>query len=169
MLGSGLSNDSSTGESGWAACRPPRFAPHPIAHAIIRPEKVPGETMRDVLMILFVTCSTLGSQLLLKDSVVRIARRTPVLTGLDWLFAVLSSPTLWIAVVIQGIGFLVWLVVVSRVKLGMAFAISGAFFYILMALLSWQLYGERLAPLQWTGIVLVSAGVLMISMLGYKA
>jgi len=120
-------------------------------------------------MILFVTCSTLGSQLLLKDSVVRIARRTPVLTGLDWLFAVLSSPTLWIAVVIQGIGFLVWLVVVSRVKLGMAFAISGAFFYILMALLSWQLYGERLAPLQWTGIVLVSAGVLMISMLGYKA
>lgn len=124
--------------------------------------------MRDILMILFVTCSTLGSQLLLKDSVVRIAQRTPVPSGLEWLLAVMLSPKVWVAVMIQGVGFIVWMIVLSRVKLGMAFAISGAFFYILMALLSWQLYGERLAPLQWTGIVLVSAGVLMISMLGYK-
>jgi multidrug transporter EmrE-like cation transporter len=68
--------------------------------------------------------------------------------------------------VIQGVGFVVWVVVISRIKLGLAFALAGAFLYILMALVSWQLYGERLAPLQWVGIVLVSAGVLMISMLG---
>jgi multidrug transporter EmrE-like cation transporter len=124
--------------------------------------------VREFLMILFVTCSTLGSQLLVKDSVVKIAQRVPVPAGLDWLLAVLLSPKIWLAVAVQGVGFLVWVVVVSRVKLGIAFAISGAFFYILIALLSWQLYGERLAPLQWTGIVLVSAGVVMISMLGYK-
>lgn len=124
--------------------------------------------MRDILMILFVTCSTLGSQLLLKDSVVRIARRTSVPAGLDWLVAVMSSPKVWLAIAIQGVGFMVWLIVVSRVKLGLAFAISGAFFYILMALLSWYLYAERLALLQWVGMVLVSTGVLMISMLGTK-
>jgi multidrug transporter EmrE-like cation transporter len=125
--------------------------------------------VREILMILFVTCSTLGSQLLIKDSVMRIARHVPVPSGLDWLMAVVLAPRIWMAVALQGIGFLVWVVVISRVKLGMAFAISGAFFYILIALLGWQLYGERLAPLQWTGIVLVSVGVLMISMLGYKA
>ena len=63
-------------------------------------------------------------------------------------------------------GFLVWIAAVSRVKLGPAFATSGALFYILLAVASWYLYGERLAPLQWVGIALVSAGVLMMSMLG---
>lgn len=122
--------------------------------------------IRDLLMILFVTCSTLGSQLLIKDAVVRIAARSPAPVGFDWLMAVVVSPKVWAAVAIQGIGFLVWIAVVSRVKLGPAFATSGAFFYILLAAASWYLYGERLAPLQWAGIALVSTGVLMISMLG---
>lgn len=122
--------------------------------------------IRDLLMILFVTCSTLGSQLLIKSAVVGIAARTPPPAGLDWLMTVLMSPKVWGAVVIQGVGFLVWIAVVSRVKLGPAFATSGAFFYILLAAAGWYLYGERLAPLQWAGIALVSAGVLMISLLG---
>lgn len=125
--------------------------------------------IRDVLMILFVTCSTLGSQLLIKDAVIRIAARQPAPAGTDWLLAVLATPKIWLAVVVQGVGFLVWIVVVSRVKLGPAFATSGAFFYILLAAASWYLYGERLAPLQWLGIVMVSTGVLMILMLGYRA
>ena len=123
---------------------------------------------RDLLMILFVTCSTLGSQLLIKGAVTGIPARHPAPAGLDWLLAVLASPKIWAAVVVQGIGFLVWIVVVSRMKLGPAFAVSGAFFYVLLAAVSWWLYGERLAPLQWVGIVLVSAGVLMISMLGQQ-
>ena len=124
--------------------------------------------LRDLLMILFVTCSTLGSQLLIKSTVVGIASRTPAPAGLDWLWAVMLSPKVWAAVAVQGVGFLVWIAVVSRVKLGPAFATSGAFFYTLLAIVSWWLYGERLAPLQWAGIVLVSAGVLMISMLGQQ-
>jgi len=125
--------------------------------------------MRELLMILFVTCSTLGSQLLIKDAVVRIAARVPAPAGVEWLMAVAGSPKIWAAVAVQGVGFVVWIAVVSRVKLGPAFATSGAFFYILLAAASWYLYGERLAPLQWLGIVLVSAGVLMISMLGHNA
>lgn len=124
--------------------------------------------LRDLLMILFVTCSTLGSQLLIKGTVVGIAARSPAPTGVDWLLAVVQSPKLWAAVAVQGVGFLVWVVVVSRVKLGPAFATSGAFFYVLLAVVSWWLYGERLAPLQWLGIILVSTGVLMISMLGQQ-
>ena len=123
---------------------------------------------RDLLMILFVTCSTLGSQLLIKGAVTGIAARNPVPAGVDWLLAVLASPKIWAAVAVQGIGFLVWIAVVSRVKLGPAFAISGAFFYVLLAAASWWLYGERLAPLQWLGVVLISVGVLMISMLGQQ-
>ena len=125
--------------------------------------------IRDLLMIVFVTCSTLGSQLLIKGAVVTIGARTPAPAGLDWFLAVVVSPKVWAAVMVQGVGFLVWVGVVSRVKLGVAFATSGAFFYILLALVSWHLYGERLAPLQWAGIMLVSVGVLMIATAGQSA
>ena len=122
--------------------------------------------IREILMILFVTCSTLGSQLLIKHAVAQLAQRTPPLIGMPWLVAAIFSPPLLAAIAVQGIGFLVWVVVVSRVKLGVAFAISGAFFYILMAVVTWLLYGERLTPWQWAGIALISTGVLMVSLLG---
>lgn len=122
--------------------------------------------IREILMILFVTCSTLGSQLLIKHAVAQLALRTPPLTGMPWLVAAVLSPTLIAAIAVQGIGFLVWVVVVSRVKLGVAFAISGGSFYILMALVTWLLYGERLSLGQWAGLALISSGVLMVSLLG---
>lgn len=125
--------------------------------------------LRDILMILFVTCSTLGSQLLIKHAVMKIAAYDPAPQGVTWLSAIAQSPAVWTAILIQGVGFVVWIVVVSRVKLGVAFAISGAFFYTLVALASWYLYGERLSTPQWAGIALVSVGVLMISMMGQKA
>lgn len=122
--------------------------------------------IREILMIVFVTCTTLGSQLLVKRAVTQIAARDPVPQGFKWLLAAGLSPEVIAAVAIQGIGFIVWVVVVSRVKLGLAFAISGSFFYILIALASWGLYGERLAPLQWLGLAMISGGVLMMTMTG---
>ncbi len=125
--------------------------------------------LREILMILFVTCSTLGSQLLIKHAVTLLGQRSPAPRGLDWIVAALTSPTVLLAIAIQAVGFVVWVVVVSRVKLGVAFAISGAFFYVLMAAMTWLLYGERLTPWQWAGIALISIGVLMVSMLGQAA
>ncbi|MGJ7494976.1 hypothetical protein ACSFA8_07870 [Variovorax sp. RT4R15] len=121
--------------------------------------------IHEILMIVFVTCSTLGSQLLVKHAVTQIAAREPALAGWHWMLAALLSPGVLAAVVIQGIGFAVWVVVVSRVKLGVAFAISGSVFYVLLALLGWWLYGDKLAAGQWIGLVLISVGVLMISLL----
>lgn len=124
---------------------------------------------REILMIVFVTCSTLGSQLLVKRAVTEIAARDPMPTGVQWLLAACLSPGVIMAVAIQGIGFIVWVVVVSRVKLGVAFAISGSFFYILIAAASWFFYGERLGPLQWFGLTLVSSGVLLMTLSGKTA
>ena len=122
--------------------------------------------IRETLMILFVTCATLGSQLLIKYSVTGIAARSPGLKGMDWLLSAVVSPPIIAAILLQGVGFLVWIAVVSRVKLGLAFATSGAFFYILLAAMSWWLYGERLTPVQWGGLFLITAGVLMTGVLG---
>ena len=125
--------------------------------------------LRDLLMIVFVTVTTLGGQLLIKDVAMHIGQRTPALQGFDWMLAVLSAPKIWASILLQAIGFLAWVAVLSRMNLGPAYAAFGAFFYILLALASWWLYGERLAPLHWGGIVLVSAGVVMLSMPMAKA
>lgn len=119
-----------------------------------------------ILMIIFVTCSTLASQLLVKHAVTTIASRNPGLQGLSWLWTAIFSPGVILAVAIQGIGFIVWVIVVSRMKLGVAFAISGSFFYILIAASSWFLYGEKLTSLQWVGLAFVSTGVLLLSLTG---
>lgn len=124
--------------------------------------------LRDILMILFVTCATIGGQLLLKSATIKIAAQDPVPKGIDWFIAAFSAPLVWGAILVQGVGFVVWLVVISRVKLGLAFAISGASLYILMAYIGWQFYDERLSSLQWLGIVMISTGVLMLSLLGSR-
>jgi drug/metabolite transporter (DMT)-like permease len=56
-----------------------------------------------------------------------------------------------------------WMLIVSREKLGVATASVGAGFYLLMALSAWLIYRETLSPLQWTGIVMVTLGVFCIS------
>lgn len=118
--------------------------------------------MREVLLILFVTMCTVVSQLLVKYGVGRLPVKDPGSNLLGWLVSVATSPGIIGAVSIQAFGFLVWIVVVSRVKLGAAFAISGGFFYLLVALSSWLLYGERLSPIQWFGLVVISVGVLLV-------
>jgi drug/metabolite transporter (DMT)-like permease len=118
--------------------------------------------IREILMIAFVTLSTMASQLLVKKGVTDLAERVPELKGMPWLTAAVLSPSIIAAVAIQGVGFLMWVVVVSRMKLGSAFAISGAFFYVFVAFASWFFYGEKLSTLQWGGLAMISAGVLIM-------
>jgi drug/metabolite transporter (DMT)-like permease len=73
------------------------------------------------------------------------------------------SPWLYASLLLQAFGYALWLVIVSREKLGVATASIGAGFYTLMALSAWLIYGETLSPLQWIGVVLVTGGVVCIS------
>lgn len=116
----------------------------------------------EYLMIVLVTCMTLGSQLLLKKAITLIGQ---LMQGdkIAFLIAVFTSPYVILAIVMQGFGFILWIFVLSRMKLGIAFGLSGAFFYLLMALSSWYLYGERLSLQQWAGLLLISTGVILMT------
>jgi drug/metabolite transporter (DMT)-like permease len=76
------------------------------------------------------------------------------------------SPWIYASVALQILSYVIWMLIVSREKLGVATASAGAGFYILMALSAWLIYGETLSPLQWTGIVLATLGVVCISLGG---
>src|SRR5687768_11021068 len=119
--------------------------------------------MPTTLLILAVTLCTIGSQLLLKHSVSAIKDTLHGTGFAAFLLAAATSPVVILAFAIQVTGYLLWLVVLTRSQLSVAFAISGSFFYLLMAASSWFLFGERLSGVQWAGLVLISAGVLMVT------
>jgi drug/metabolite transporter (DMT)-like permease len=74
------------------------------------------------------------------------------------------SPWIYASITLQILSYVIWMLIVSREKLGVATASVGAGFYILMALSAWFVYGETLSLLQWAGIVLVTLGVVCISL-----
>jgi drug/metabolite transporter (DMT)-like permease len=117
------------------------------------------------LLVAF-TVNTVISQLVLRRALNALG--TPAnLSGLSrFIGNAALSPWIYTSVTLQILSYVLWMLIVSREKLGVATASVGAGFYILMALSAWLVYGETLSPVQWTGIVLVTLGVVCISLGG---
>jgi drug/metabolite transporter (DMT)-like permease len=117
------------------------------------------------LLIAF-TINAVISQLVLRRAL-NLLGSPASLAGLPrFLGAAALSPWIYTSIAFQILGYVMWLLIVSREKLGVATASVGAGFYILMALAAWLVYGEMLSWIQWTGIVLVTIGVVCISLGG---
>ncbi|RDY68830.1 EamA family transporter [Lysobacter soli] len=116
-----------------------------------------------VLLVLIVNLCTIGSQLILKKSVGSIASVLRNEGALQFIWSAATTPGVILALSIQGLGYVVWLFVLTQERLSVAFALSGSCFYLIMAAASWFFFNERLSPLQWTGLFLISAGVMMVT------
>jgi drug/metabolite transporter (DMT)-like permease len=119
-----------------------------------------------LLLVLF-TVNTVISQLVLRRALNELGSPVAALSGLPrFIGNAALSPWIYTSVALQILSYVMWMLIVSREKLGVATASVGAGFYILMALSAWLIYGETLSSLQWTGIVLVTLGVVCISLGG---
>lgn len=117
----------------------------------------------EYIAIVLVTIMTLGSQLILKKAIVEIGPLMEV-DKMAFFMAAFQSPYVIGAIVMQGMGFFLWIFVLTKLKLGVAFAFSGALFYILIAIASYYLYGEQLTLMQWIGLCLISGGVVLMNL-----
>ncbi|MGE0315634.1 MAG: hypothetical protein AB7P21_28815 [Lautropia sp.] len=116
-----------------------------------------------VWLIVVVTANTVASQLLLKRALMPLGAVTDG-AGLSRLVAfAATSPLVYASLALQVSGYLMWMVILSREKMGVAVALSGAFFYASVTLLAWMLHGERLNLAQLLAIGLITAGVLILS------
>lgn len=116
------------------------------------------------LLVAASTLCTLVAQLLLKRVVGTPQARDAMQGGLfDFVLHAAASPWAWLALAIQVTGYVIWLVVLSKEKMAVAFAISGSFFYLVVGVAGWVFYSERLATSQWLGICFISVGVLLIA------
>jgi drug/metabolite transporter (DMT)-like permease len=114
-------------------------------------------------LIVTITVNAVAGQLLLKRALIALGGRAALSTMPKFFLDAAASPWIYASITVQGLGYLLWMILISREKLGVATASVGAGFYILMPLCAWTLYGESLSYLQWFGIALLTAGVICVS------
>ena len=104
-----------------------------------------------------------GAQLLLKAGVMPLGK-----LSLSWstlLPTAFQVFTQW--PILAGLGcyvlsVAVWIVGLSRVDVSQAYPLL-SLGYVVNAIAAWSLFGEALGPMRWAGMMLILAGVLLIS------
>jgi drug/metabolite transporter (DMT)-like permease len=115
-------------------------------------------------LIVAVTVNAVLGQLLLRRALTSLGGRAALDALPKFVLDAIASPWMYASLAIQGLGYFLWIVLISREKLGVASASVGAGFYILMPLCAWVVYGETLSALQWFGISLITVGVTCVSL-----
>ncbi|MEE8481461.1 MAG: hypothetical protein V3T59_09485 [Desulfobacterales bacterium] len=119
--------------------------------------------MINIVFISAIAFGTIVAQIILKKGLI-------LLGGIDFssgvmveILRLMHSPYVMGAFFLQGIIALFWIYLLSRTQLVYLFTMSGAFFYILLALASWVVLGEKLSLIQWLGVFMISVGVVCIN------
>ncbi|MGC1523122.1 MAG: hypothetical protein WA803_16390 [Steroidobacteraceae bacterium] len=120
--------------------------------------------MPTYLLIIAVTVNAVVGQLLLKHALATLGGRAALETLSKFILSASTSPWMYASFAIQALGYFLWMVLISREKLGVATASVGAGFYSLMPLCAWVLFGESLTNVQWLGIGLITIGVTCVSL-----
>ena len=83
-----------------------------------------------------------------------------------FLAEVVFQPYVLTGIVIQGLGLILWLIILSRTRMGIAVALVSAFIVILSGLSSMAILKEPLKVHEWLGLGLVAGGVILLSLGG---
>ena len=75
---------------------------------------------------------------------------------------IFSQPLVWLGLGFYGTSSLVWLIVLSRFDLSYAYP-TLASMYVILPVLSRLFLDESIPPLRWLGMVIVLAGVVLVS------
>jgi drug/metabolite transporter (DMT)-like permease len=116
------------------------------------------------LLIIAVTLNAVLGQLMLKYAVMGLGGPSALSNLPAFILSAARSPLVYLSIAIQGFGYLLWMMLIARMKLGLASASVGAGFYVCMALAAWGVYGESLSRLQWLGLGLITLGVSCIGL-----
>lgn len=119
-----------------------------------------------ITMIMAVTAGTVGDILLAKGMKEMGDISAMNLRGvMDTAFRALTTPKLIMGTAMLAIFFFLWLAVLSWEDLSVALPMQ-ALNYVLVAFLSQYFLHETVTPLRWAGTILVCVGVMMITKSG---
>ena len=98
-------------------------------------------------------------QLLFKRAALQVADETALAAILKLSF----SPTLWVALILYGLATVLWILILRTVPLSLAYPFV-ALGFVLLPLLSWWLYDEKLGMNLLAGTGLIVCGVLVVTL-----
>lgn len=118
--------------------------------------------MKDMLLIVFsVSLAALG-QLLLKLGMVKVGRVSSLASAPSMILNALLNPIIISGLAVFGISALSWLVVLSRVKLSIAYPMV-SLGYVAVVFFSWLIFKESVKPVTIMGCLAIAVGVFLIS------
>lgn len=120
--------------------------------------------MRTFLVLLIAICAqTLGDVFLTRG--MKSIGEIDTLNAIELLqigVKVFTTPYIWLGIVILGIFFGLYLIALSWADLSYVLPVT-AFGYVLNAIMSWQLLGEKISTARWLGTIIICAGVALVS------
>jgi multidrug transporter EmrE-like cation transporter len=116
-----------------------------------------------LLAIASVTMSALA-QVLLKAGMAApaVSALADAGTRASHLVAALTHPLVLLGLGLYGASAVVWLLVLARLDVSMAYPIV-ALGFVLTAMLGWWIHGESVSAMRWVGIVVITVGVVIVA------
>ncbi len=114
------------------------------------------------LIIITDICDTL-SQLALKSSInlLNIQVHSP-LKVLQFLVRLARIPRVWLGLVFSSLSLLVWLFVLSKTDLSLAYSMD-SMRYVFITFASVMVLKERVGKMRWMGIIAIVIGIMLVS------
>jgi drug/metabolite transporter (DMT)-like permease len=129
----------------------------------VREGRAEEEKTMLVAMILISVCLAAAAQLTLKHGVNQIGDRSGVLRfGVQSLRQIAGTPAIWGGLMLFGASAVVWLLVLSRASLSFAYPFA-ALTYLVILIFDRLVLHEEVTPLRWTGVILIMAGIVLVS------
>ena len=133
-----------------------------VENAVI-PEDKKGRhhlSIANLALVLVSVLAAAGGQLMLKQGM-QLATSKHKSAGTSLVLGAATSPWVWLGLAIFGISAIVWLVVLSRVPLSLAYPFN-ALGYLVILTASILLLHERANLFTWAGTTLVVAGLVIV-------
>lgn len=115
-------------------------------------------TSKDIALLAAFPCIMAAGQILFKLTAVH-AKGLALIPALR---AMAVLPLFYTAIAVYGVATLVWLWLLSRYTLAIAYPFA-VIAVIIVPILEAVFFGERTTPLYWLGMALVIAGVLVVT------
>lgn len=111
----------------------------------------------------FAVVSAVGSQLIFKHWVNSVGSLPLSAEGVGRLFVkILGSPLMLTGLVLYGLGFLAWILLLSRTSLSLVYPVVISLNILLILSLSAVFFRESIYPLQILGIFFVLLGIFLV-------
>lgn len=120
-------------------------------------------TLLTVSLVLFAVTAAVSSQMIFKSWVNTLGSIPFSLSSVVGIVGkILTTPIMLLGLVLYGLGFLAWILILSRVSLSLVYPVVLSLNIISILVLSNLLFHEAVSPLQIVGVVVIVGGIFLV-------